>query len=93
MSISEIVATYQQLGVGGVLIVIVVFVGRHLMRQNKDYYDSYQTHVTQHKDEIKELTNQVMTIVEENTKANTALAISINTLDASIKTACRTCGV
>lgn len=85
MSIAEIIATYQDLGVSGILIAVVVFVGRHLMKQNKDCYDSYQDHVTQHKDEIKGLTNHVMTIVDENTKANTALAKSIEHLDASIK--------
>lgn len=85
MSISEIIATYQELGLGGILIVVVIFVGRYLMKQNKDCYESYQDHVTQHKDEIKELTNHVMTIVDKNTKANTALALSIEHLDASIR--------
>ena len=84
MSISEIMA-YQDLGVSGILIAVVIFVGRHLMKQNKDCYDSYQEHVTMHKDEIKGLTQHVMTIVEDNTKANTKLAKSIEHLDASIK--------
>ena len=49
MSIAQIIATYQDVGVSGILIAVVVFVGRHLMKQNKDCYDSYQEHVTMHK--------------------------------------------
>ena len=79
------IATYQQIGIGGILIVVVVIVGRHLLKQNKDCYDSYQKHVTQHKDEIKGLNHDMLEVIEENTKANTTLAKAIDHLDVSIK--------
>lgn len=85
MSVSEIITTYQQLGIGGVLILVVVIVGRHLLKQNKDCYVSYQEHVTQHKNEIKGLNKDMLEVLKENTKANTILAKAIDHLDISIK--------
>lgn len=85
MSVSEIIATYQELGIGGILIVVVIIIGRHLMRQNKACYDSYQDHVTAHKDEIKDLSMTVLKVVEENTQSNTALTKTIEHLDSRMR--------
>ena len=85
MPISEIIATYKELGIGGILIVVVIFIGRHLLKQNKDCYASYQKHVTQHKDEIKGLNSHMQEVIEENTKANVVLATAIDHLDISIR--------
>ena len=85
MPIAEIIATYQQLGIGGILIVVVVIVGRHLLKQNRECYKAYQEHVTLHKNEIKGLNHDMLEVLEENTKANTTLAKAIDHLDISIK--------
>ena len=85
MPVSEIIATYQELGIGGILIVVVVFVGRYLMKQNKACYDSYQQHVDDHKEEIKYLNERVLNVLDQNTKAMVELQKTINHLDSSMR--------
>lgn len=85
MTLSEIIATYQEIGIGGILIVVVMVVGRHLLKQNKECHASYQDHVNQHKEEIKELNKRMTEVLEENSKANAVLAKAIDHLDISIR--------
>jgi len=85
MSIPEIIETYQQLGIGGVLIVVVIIVGRYLMRQNKRCYDSYQAHVDEHKNEIRSMTIKMMRVLDQNNKAVISLTNTIERLDSRIK--------
>ena len=80
MTITEIIETYQQLGLGGILILLVLMIGRHLLKQNKNCYESHQQEVNIHKKEIKEMNSKLLKIVEENSKANTVLAKAIEHL-------------
>ena len=85
MPMAEIIATYKELGIGGILMVVIILIGRHLLKQNKECYASYQDHVTQHKNEIKGLNSHMMEVLEENSKANAVLAKAIDHLDVSIR--------
>ena len=85
MTIMQFLSAYKELGYGGILVVFCFFVGRYLLRQNRECYESYQSHVTNHKNEIKELTHNILKVVEENTESNTALTKTIEHLDRRLE--------
>lgn len=80
----QFLTAYKELGYGGILVVFVFFVGRYLIKQNKECYETYEKHVTDHKNEIKDLTQNILKVVEENTESNTALTKSIEHLEKRI---------
>lgn len=73
MTIIELIETYKELGYGGLLIVLVFFIGRYLIRSNKACYEKYEEHMQENKNEIKELTMQMFKVVEKNTTATMSL--------------------
>jgi hypothetical protein len=85
MGFTEVLATYKDLGYGGLFLITICAVGRYLLSQNKLIYDQYEKHVTEHKNEMKDITMQLLKVVEQNTKANTALAKSIEHLDIRVQ--------
>ena len=74
MTAVEFLGMYKDLGYGGLLVLLVFFTGRYLLRQNKACYDKYETHMTNSKDEIKALTVQMFSVVEKNTAATNSLS-------------------
>ena len=74
MSVDELFRTYKEFGYGGLLVMLVFFTGRYLLRQNKACYDKYETHMNNSKGDIKSLTVQMFSVVEKNTAATTALS-------------------
>ena len=81
MSAIDLIASYKELGYGGLLILLVLFIGRYLLGQNKACYDKLEKRMTSHKNEIKDITNHMFEIVKDNTRANTALRQSIEQFD------------
>lgn len=74
MSLADIMSTYKDLGYGGLLVTLILCIGRFLLKQNKACYEKYESHMTDSKNEIKSLTVQMFSVVEKNTAATTELS-------------------